>query len=166
MQATVMSGWSGRSPAYQPSPVAASRAPRPESSWVRRALVDHGAGLVDAAGGQGDDAQGGPPLAAGGRQEAALGRDPRVEVVEDGGAVDDHLAVVEDERRDAAERIDRPHRLGVGEAAEGVALEGQPEEVQGDGDATDVGAVVLSDEDHQRRQRSTTAAIEPTVAPP
>jgi hypothetical protein len=70
-----------------------------------------------------------------------------VEMVEHGDAVDQHLAIVENEGGDAAEGVELGDPLGVAEARPRAVLEVDAIEPQGDADAADVGRIELADED-------------------
>ncbi len=69
------------------------------------ALVGGSEQLVTGAHHQRRHAQHGAPVCAGGRGQRAVAAVDLVEVIDDRAAVDQRLAVVEHERRDAAERI-------------------------------------------------------------
>jgi len=81
--------------------------------------------LVAGAHHQRRHAQHGAPVGAGRRRRRLLAADAFVETVDDGGAVDHGFAIVEDERRDAPQRIGRPHPGAVAEARKIALLVGQ-----------------------------------------
>ena len=93
------------------------------------ALVDDGDRLVADAGRQRDRLQGIAAGLAGDRQQRALGPHGLVQVIEDGGAVDQALAVVEHQHRHAHERIEGAQLLGVAEHRQELPLEGMPSTV-------------------------------------
>jgi len=77
-------------------------------------------------------------------------------MVDDGVAVDQHLAIVEHQCRDAAQRIGQPHLGAVAAEARKVALlEGHAVELERDRDAARVGGTVDADELHAGANRST-----------
>jgi phage terminase large subunit-like protein len=71
-----------------------------------------------------------------------------VEIVEDRRAVDQHLAMVKDQGRNAGQGADPADRLGIAEDRPGVAGKGHAVVVECHGDAAGGRAVVLTDEDH------------------
>ena len=113
-----------------------------------QALVGGGADLVDRAGRERDQPQHAAPLGALRGHERTLGPDGLIEPVEDRRRVDQHLAIVEHERGDAAERVDLPHGIEVAEHRAGVVLVGKAQHAQRHREAAHVGRIVLADEDH------------------
>src|SRR3546814_17080049 len=84
------------------------------------ALVGGGASFVDCAGRQRDEPQRTPPLGTRARDQGTLGADRLVAPVEDRGRIDQHRAIPEHPRRDAAARVGLEHGIsaGVGRAGE------------------------------------------------
>jgi hypothetical protein len=80
------------------------------------ALVRGVQALVAGAHHQRRDAQHGAPLGAGRRRQRLLVADNLVEMVDDGGAVDQGIAIVEDQGGDAAQGIGGPHLGAIAEA--------------------------------------------------
>ena len=112
------------------------------------ALVGGGTDLVDRAGGECDQAQRPPPLRARRRHQRPPGPDLLIEPVEDRRRIDQHLAAVQHERGDAAERVDLPHRIEIAEHRARVVLVGEAERAQRHRDPAHVGRIVLADQDH------------------
>src|SRR3546814_13392012 len=75
------------------------------------ALVGGGASFVDCAGRQRDEPQRTPPLGTRARDQGTLGADRLVEPVEERGRIDQHRAILEHQRRDAAERAGLAHGI-------------------------------------------------------
>ncbi len=115
---------------------------------MQQALVDQAHRLVGEAGGQGADLEAAAAVGTARRQQGALRTDHVVQGVEDGGALDQNLPVVQHQGRDAAHRIERRHLVGVGPDRPRPVLVGEAVETKGDRGAADEGGVVLADEDH------------------
>ena len=110
-------------------------------------LVDEADRLVGKAGRQRADLQGAPPLRSERRDHRLLLAGQFIEIIEDGGALDHHLAIVEHQGRNARQRVIGGDLCGIAEHRPGPVFERDPVEMQGDRDATDEGRVILADED-------------------
>ena len=88
-----------------------------------------------------------PACGAGGGDQRRVGR-LFVEMIKDSGAVDQHLALVEDEGWDAGQGADLTDRRRIAKDRAGVAGEWYAVVMQRDCDAAGDGAVILADEDH------------------
>src|SRR3546814_8433148 len=86
------------------------------------ALVGGGASFVDCAGRQRDEPQRTPPLGTRARDQGTLGADRLVEPVEDRGRIDQHRAILEHQRRAAAERVGLAHGIEIAEHRAPVVL--------------------------------------------
>ncbi len=73
------------------------------------------------------------------RKQRSLRPDGLVEPVQDGGGVDQRLAIIEDKRGDAAKRIDAAHRIEVREHRARVVLMDETQNAQRHRNATDIG---------------------------
>src|SRR4051794_35520057 len=89
-----------------------------------------------------------PALGAGARQHRLLRPGELVEIIEDERALDQRLAVVEHQRRHAAQRIIGRDLVGVAEGRPRSVLEGEAVKPQRNRDAADEGGVVLADQEH------------------
>src|SRR5215213_3901380 len=113
------------------------------------ALVGGVQALVAGAHHQRRHAQHGAPVGAGRRRQRAFVADDLVEVVDDGGAVDQGLAIVEDQGRDAAQRIGGAYLGSVAEARQVALLEGQAVGLECDGNPARVRRTIDSDQQHR-----------------
>ena len=82
------------------------------------------------------------PLGACRRRERAIAAIGRVEMVDDRAGVEENLAVVEHQRRNAAERVHRPHVGAIAEAAQRLLLERDAIGRERDRDAARVGRAI------------------------
>ena len=80
-------------------------------------------------------------------QDLILARDP-VEVVDDRGAINQHIAIVQDQGRDPDQGVHRLHLIRIAENRPGLVFERHLIQRQGDADTAGEGAVVLADQDH------------------
>jgi hypothetical protein len=94
------------------------------------------------------DLQHGTAIGARRRRERAIAAIGLVEMVDDGGAVDQYLAVVEHQRRDAAEGILGLHLGAITKAGKRLLLVGHAVGPERDRDAACIGRTVYSDEQH------------------
>ena len=123
------------------------------------ALVGGVQALVASTHHQRRHAQDGAPVGAGRRRQRPPAAVDLVEMVDDGGAVDQGLAIVEDQGRNAAQRIGGPHFDAVAEAGKVALLVGQAVGLERDGDPSRVGRAVHSDQKHRHSSRSSTPEI-------
>jgi hypothetical protein len=70
-----------------------------------------------------------------------------IERAEQRGTVDQHLALVEHQRRDEPDRVDRPHGIEVAEHRKGVVLVSKAQNSQRHRDPAQVRRIVLTDQD-------------------
>lgn len=110
-------------------------------------FVDHSRGLFEGALSQCRHLEDEPARGAGGGDQRCIVR-LFVEMIKDGGAVDQHLAIVEDEGRDTGQGADLPDCRRIAKDRAGVAGEGYAVVMQRDCDAAGDGAVILADEDN------------------
>ena len=110
-------------------------------------LVDHRGDLFESALSQCRHLEDEPARGAGGGDQRCVVR-LFVEMIKDGGAVDQHLAIVEDEGRDTRQGADLPDCRRIAKDRAGVAGEGYAVVMQRDCDAASDGAVILADEDN------------------
>ena len=82
------------------------------------------------------------------REHGTVGRYKAVEIIEDDLALDQHLAIVENQGRNAGERIVAPDLVGIAEGGPRSMLEGQIVKLQRYADAANEGGVGMADEDH------------------
>ena len=90
------------------------------------ALVGGVQALVAGAHHQRRHAQHGAPLGARRWRQRPLAADDLVEMVDDGGAVDQGLAIVENQGRNAAQGIGGPHFGAIAEARRSRCSKGRP----------------------------------------
>ena len=95
------------------------------------ALVGNGNRLVVNACRQHDLLQGIAPGFAAGWQQRAIRTNSLIQVIQDRRAVDEHLAVVQDKRRHAPDRVVGAQSIGIAEHRQELALERHAEQVQG-----------------------------------
>ncbi len=86
-------------------------------------LVEQAHRLVGEAAGKRRDLQCPAALRLGDWKHAPLGRDEAVEIVQDGVAFDQHLAVIEDQRRHTRQRVVGANLVGVAEGRPRTVLE-------------------------------------------
>ena len=80
-------------------------------------------------------------------------------------ALDQHLAIVQHQRRHAPQRIEACHLLGIAEGRPGSMLERHAVEPQRDGHAPDERGIVLPDQDHRRSSLAPSSTAQPTSRP-
>jgi hypothetical protein len=115
---------------------------------VQDAFVEEAHRLFGEAGGERRDLERAAALRPA-RRDERLGRSSLlVEMVEDRGAFDQDLAVVEHHGGHTPQGIELGELLGVAECGPGAMLERRSIEPQRDADAPHEGRIILADEDH------------------
>ena len=104
--------------------------------------------LVGDARRQGGDFQRSAPPRFFRWEHAPPRRNDAVEMIEDGKALDQHLAAVENQRRHPEKRVIGPDLLRVSECRPRLVLIGDAVEAHGYGDPAHEGGIVLADKDH------------------
>ena len=115
---------------------------------VQAPFVEQADRLVGQAGCQGGDLQRLMPRRLGGGEHRPIGRHQAVEIVQDAVALDQHLAVIQHQRRHAHERVVGADLVRIGEHRPRPMLEGAGLQRQRDADAAHERQVVLADQDH------------------
>jgi hypothetical protein len=116
--------------------------------WAPVALVGCVKTFVARAHHDCSDFEHGAPVRARSRRECAVATIGLIEMVDDGATVDQRLATVEHQRRDAAERIPGPHLGAVVEAGKRLLLEGHAIDIKRDRDAARKRRAVRPDQQH------------------
>ena len=108
-------------------------------------LVRNQNSFLDRARGHGDEFQNPPAFASGRRRERPLRADLLIQIVEDGSAVDQGLAVIQDQRGNAAQGIGVANfRPILPHDGKRPVLEGQFVEMHRRGDAADEGREIAA----------------------
>lgn len=82
------------------------------------------------------------------RKHGSIGRHKAVEIVKDAVAFDQHLAAVQDQRRNSRERVVTSYLIGIAEGRPGAMLEGKVIECQSDADPAHERGVILANKNH------------------
>jgi hypothetical protein len=112
-------------------------------------LVDQADRLVAKPGRQRADFQRLPPRRSALRDHGHGRPDQFVEIIEDRGALDQRLAIVQHQRRHPAQRIVWRNLVGIAERRPRPMLERQLIQPQRERDTAHEGGVVLADQDHR-----------------
>jgi hypothetical protein len=126
----------------------AARHPGLRDLVMQKLLVEQAHHLVAQPGGQGANAQHGAARRAGGRDQPGLAR-RLVQVIQDRRTLDQHLAIIQQQRRHAPQRVQRDEPIGIAEGGPGAMLVAQTEDVERDGNAPHERRIVLPDQDHR-----------------
>jgi len=129
--------------------------------WPPIAFVVGRHGFLAGTDGEGQQVHRLAALGAGQRQQCALGARLLIEIIENGVAVDQHLAIVQHQRRQATQRRVFANLQTIRQDAERFVGEWYVQQMQADADAADERRHVATDQFHRQCSRGDWAVHQP-----